>query len=201
MTPPPGASRLGTRFGPYELKSLIGVGGMGEVYRAYDIVRDRTVALKVLSPHLSGDDLFQRRFRRECQTIARLSDPHIVPIHDFGEIDGRLYLNMRLIEGRDLGEILAERRSLPPAEAVRLVEQVADALESAHRAGLTHRDVKPENILVTDEGFAYLIDFGASRAEDDPNLTQDSQALGSVAYMAPEQFGDDPATSAVDVHA
>ncbi|MFZ2510121.1 MAG: serine/threonine-protein kinase, partial [Gordonia sp. (in: high G+C Gram-positive bacteria)] len=195
------ASRVGTEFGPYRLESLIGRGGMGEVYRAHDIVRDRTVALKLLPPHLAQDPMFQERFRRECQTIARLDEPHVIPIHDFGEIDGQLYLDMRLVNGRDLRTIMSERGVLTPTEALPIIQQVAAALDAAHAAGLVHRDVKPENILVTGADFAYLVDFGVAHAETDSHLTKTGTAIGSIAYMAPEQFDDKPVTGVADVYA
>ena len=114
---------------------------MGEVYRAYDTNTDRIVAVKVLPPHLADDSTFQQRFRRESQAAAGLNEPHVVPIHGFGEIDGRLYLDMRLIEGRDLGTILKDSDKPPGAAfAVNVVEQVAAAPDAAHEAGLIHRD-------------------------------------------------------------
>lgn len=194
-------SRAGQTFGPYELESLLGKGGMGEVYRAHDTTRDRIVALKLLPPHLAQDPVFQERFRRECKTLARLDEPHVIPIHDFGEIDGQLFLDMRLVNGRDLRVIMRERGALEPAEAVALIEQVAAALDAAHEAGLVHRDVKPENVLVTNADFAYLVDFGVAHAETDTHLTRTGTAIGSVAYMAPEQFDDKPITGAADTYA
>ncbi len=143
-----------TPFGHYQLQQLIGRGGMGEVYRAYDTKTDRVVALKLLPPHMAADETFQQRFRRESQAAAGLNDPHVVPIHGFGEIDGRLYLDMRLIEGRNLGTILEDTETpLEPAFAVNVVEQVATALDAAHEAGLIHRDIKPSNILITGREF------------------------------------------------
>ena len=130
-----------TPFGHYQLQELLGRGGMGEVYRAYDTNTDRIVAVKVLPPHLADDSTFQQRFRRESQAAAGLNEPHVVPIHGFGEIDGRLYLDMRLIEGRDLGTILKDSDKPPGAAfAVNVVEQVAAAPDAAHEAGLIHRD-------------------------------------------------------------
>jgi serine/threonine protein kinase len=156
-----------TPFGRYRLRDLLGHGGMGEVWRAYDTATNRIVALKVLLPHSADDEEFQRRFRREAEVAAGLSDPHVVPIHDYGEIDGRLYVNMRLIDGRDLGEVLRVAGGrLPPARAVHLLEQVAEALEAAHAVGLVHRDIKPSNILVTPRDFVYLIDFGIGACHD-----------------------------------
>lgn len=194
-------SRVGETLGPYRLEFLLGRGGMGEVYRAHDTVRDRVVALKLLPRHLAGDPEFQERFRRECQTVARLDEPHVIPIHDFGELDGQLYLDMRLVNGRDLRAIVNERGVLSPAEALAFIEQIAAAVDAAHAAGLVHRDVKPENVLVTAAGFAYLVDFGVAHADTDTHLTKTGTAIGSIAYMAPEQFDNRPTSPAVDVYA
>ncbi|PXX09320.1 bifunctional serine/threonine-protein kinase/transporter substrate-binding domain-containing protein [Mycolicibacterium moriokaense] len=178
-----------TPFGHYQLQELIGRGGMGEVYRAYDTKTDRVVALKLLPPHMAVDEVFQQRFRRESQAAAGLNDPHVVPIHGFGEIDGRLYLDMRVIEGSNLGTILEESETpLEPAFAVNMVEQVATALDAAHEAGLIHRDVKPSNILITPREFVYLIDFGLARTAGDKGLTTAGSTLGTMSYMAPERF-------------
>lgn len=178
----------GTPFGRYQLVELLGRGGMGEVWRAYDTVTNRTVGIKLLPPHLAEDDAFVQRFRREAQAAAQLNSPHIVPIHDFGEIDGRLFVDMRLIEGRDLGTVLADG-PLEPARAARIVEQVAWALHAAHKVGLIHRDVKPSNILLDDDDFAYLIDFGIARSVDQTRLTQSGSTIGTFQYMAPERLG------------
>ncbi|CPR12304.1 protein kinase/peptidyl-prolyl cis-trans isomerase, cyclophilin-type [Mycobacterium bohemicum DSM 44277] len=177
-------------FGHYQILGLLGRGGMGRVYRAYDPKTDRVVALKVLPPHLAEDNDFQHRFRREARVAAGLNDPHIVPIHGYGEIDGRLYVDMRLIEGRDLGQYITERGGrLDPQRAVAVIEQVAAALDSAHRVGLVHRDIKPKNILVTTpRDFVYLIDFGLARSMTDTALTQTGATMGTVAYLAPERF-------------
>lgn len=163
---------------------------MGQVYRAYDASTDRVVALKVLPPNMAEDQAFQQRFRREARIAASLNDPHVVPIHGYGEIDGQLYVDMRLIEGRDLQEYMAENGGrLSPERAVAVVEQIAAALDSAHEVGLIHRDVKPKNILVTNaRDFVYLIDFGIARNLTDTSLTQTGHTMGTVAYMAPERF-------------
>lgn len=191
-----------TPFGPYQLVELLGRGGMGEVYRAYDTRTDRVVALKVLPPHLAQDETFQQRFRRESQAAAGVNDPHVVPIHGFGEIDGRLYLDMRLIEGRTLGAILAEdAKPLDPATAVTVVEQVAGALDAAHAQGLIHRDVKPSNILLTSRDFAYLIDFGLVRTVGDAGMTTAGNTLGTLGYMAPERFEGGAIDGRADVYA
>lgn len=156
----------GTPFGRYRLVELLGHGGMGEVWRAHDTGTDRIVAIKLLHPHFSDNEEFKRRFRREAHAAARLNTPHAIPIYDYGEIDGRLYMCMRLIEGRDLQSVLAEG-PLDPAWALRIIEQVAKALQAAHRIDLLHRDVKPSNILLDVDGFAYLIDFGIARPLDE----------------------------------
>lgn len=191
-----------TPFGHYQLQKLIGRGGMGEVYRAYDTRTDRIVALKLLPVAMAADETFQQRFRRESQAAASLNDPHVVPIHSFGEIDGRLYLDMRLIEGRNLGTMLADGPNpLAPALAVSVVEQLASALDAAHATGLIHRDVKPSNILLTDRDFVYLIDFGLARSAGEQGLTTAGSTLGTMAYMAPERFEGKPVDPTADIYA
>ena len=191
-----------TPFGHYQLHQLIGRGGMGEVYRAYDTKTDRIVAVKVLPPNMAADETFQARFRRESQAAAGLNDPHVVPIHRFGEIDGRLYLDMRLIEGRNLGTILNDTvRPLDPEFCVKVAEQVGAALDAAHAAGLIHRDVKPSNILITDRDFVYLIDFGLARTAGEAGLTTAGSTLGTMAYMAPERFEGKPVDPTSDIYA
>jgi serine/threonine-protein kinase len=190
-----------TSFGRYHLLELLGEGGMGQVYRAYDTETDRIVALKVLPPELVQNRMFGQRFKREAQTAAALNDPHIVPIHHYGEIDGRLYVDMRLIEGRDLAQLLNRTtEGLDPATACDYVGQLAEALHAAHQAGLVHRDVKPSNVLVTDRDFVYLIDFGIAQSEGRTRLTQSGVAIGTFAYMAPERLSSGIADSRSDVY-
>ncbi|TRW86278.1 transporter substrate-binding domain-containing protein [Mycolicibacterium sp. 018/SC-01/001] len=191
-----------TPFGHYRLEKLIGQGGMGEVYRAYDTKTGRIVALKVLPHHMAADEVFQQRFRRESQAAAGLNDPHVVPIHGFGEVDGRLYLDMRLIEGRNLGTMLQEAdKPLGAQFAVMVVEQVAEALDAAHATGLIHRDIKPSNILITDGDFVYLIDFGLARTAGERGLTTAGSTLGTLAYMAPERFEGGEVDRRSDIYA
>jgi tRNA A-37 threonylcarbamoyl transferase component Bud32 len=187
-------------FGRYRLIEMIGEGGMGEVWRAHDTVTDRVVAIKVLPPKLSQDEDFQQRFRREALAAARLETPHVVPIHDYGEIDGRLFVCMRLIKGRDLATVLADG-PLEPARAARIIGQVAEALHAAHEIGLIHRDIKPSNILLDENDFAYLIDFGIARAADETRMTKTGNTIGTFAYIAPERLdgrGDEDAR--VDIY-
>ncbi|MFE9322953.1 protein kinase [Nocardia sp. NPDC052278] len=193
-------SRAGTRFGPYELRALLGRGGMGEVYEAYDTVKDRVVAVKLLPMALADDPRFQQRFRHESRVAARLAEPHVIPIHDWGEIDGVLYIDMRLVRGSDLRSVLRDKGPLSPTRAVGIIEQVAAALDAAHAEGLVHRDVKPANILVTPSDFAYLADFGIARSERDPSVTATGQAIGSYSYIAPERFDTAPIGGTADVY-
>jgi serine/threonine-protein kinase len=176
----------GTPFGRYQLLALVGRGGMGEVWQAFDTATERIVALKMLPAEFAGDAIYEERFRREARSAAALDEPHVVPIFDFGEIDGRLFVTMRLIKGEDLDSIL-QRGPIEPARAVRIIEQVAEALHAAHQVDLIHRDVKPSNILVGDNDFAYLIDFGIARAAGHSGLTSASSVIGTWAYMAPER--------------
>ncbi len=178
----------GTPFGRYRLIELLGRGGMGEVWRAFDTETDRIVAVKLLPPHLSENDEFHRRFRREAHAAARLNNPHVIPIHNYGEIDGQLYVDMRLIEGRDLHAVLADG-PLDPSRVVLIIEQVANALHAAHQIGLLHRDVKPSNILLDGDDFAYLIDFGIARSLDETRMTKSSNTIGTLQYIAPERLG------------
>jgi serine/threonine-protein kinase len=195
------------QFGAYRIEGLLGRGGMGEVYRAYDTEHRRTVALKVLSAGLAGDTAYRERFRREAHAAARLSEPHVVPIHRYGEVDGRLFLDMRLVDGTDLGDLLHRDGAMDPARAVAVVGQVARALDAAHAEGLVHRDVKPSNVLVTgsgDDEFVYLVDFGIAWSADStegPSLTATGSALGSFDYMAPERFLERPVDARTDVYA
>ncbi|GBG38724.1 serine/threonine protein kinase PknE [Mycobacterium montefiorense] len=194
-------SREGSQFGPYLLRRLVGRGGMGDVYEAEDTVRERVVALKLMSQTLSSDPVFRTRMQREARTAGRLQEPHVVPIHDFGEIDGQLYVDMRLIDGRDVATILSRYGPLTPPRAVAILRQIGSALDAAHAAGVMHRDVKPENILVSGDDFAYLVDFGIASATSDEKLTQFGTTVGTFKYMAPERFSDSDVTYRADIYA
>jgi serine/threonine-protein kinase len=186
---------VGERFGHYVLDAPIGAGGMGEVWRARDTrLHDRPVALKLLRREITPGTAEFERFEREARTVARLSGPHLVHVHSYGQIDGRLYIDMQLIEGRDLATALREDGPFPPVRAAAIVAQVCDALATAHAAGLVHRDVKPSNILLTANDHAYLADFGIARRSGlgdstvEATLTAAGSAVGTMSYMAPEQF-------------
>lgn len=179
-------SRLGTRFGPYELRSLLGTGDTGEVYGAYDTVNDRMVALKLLHAKIARDAGFQQRFRRDSRIAAELREPHVVGVHDFGDIDGEFFVDMQLVDGGSLRDLLRERGALEPSRAASITGQVARALDAAHSAGLLHYDVRPENVLLTGDDFAYLTGFGVAH----PGLS----------YMAPERFRDGRIGPQADVY-
>ncbi|WP_250557711.1 protein kinase domain-containing protein [Pseudonocardia lacus] len=204
MSSPDGARATSGMVGPYRLDALIGSGGMGEVYRAFDTSQDRVVALKLLPAHLSDDARFRERFRRESRIAATLTDPHVIPIHQHGEVDGHLFIDMRLVEGTDLATLLARRGPLPAERAVAVVEQLASALDAAHADGLVHRDVKPSNALLTASGFVYLADFGIARSAaegDGGSATRTDAPVGTLAYMAPERFGPAEPDRLGDVYA
>ena len=152
------------QVGNYNLDCLLGSGGMGKVYKAFDTHRERYVALKLLPEALGSDQEYIKRFQRESNVAARLRDPHVIPIHDFGEIDGRLFIDMRLVDGADIGALLDTHGRIVPQRAVNLIGQVAEALDAAHADHLVHRDIKPSNILITANDFVYVVDFGIARS-------------------------------------
>jgi len=190
----------GVPFGRYRLIDLLGHGGMGQVWRAWDPVMGRFVALKVLPESYTDNANSQERFRREARAAAGLDERHVIPIYDSGEIDGRLFVTMKLIKGADLQQ-LVEDGPLPPERAVSIIEQVAWALDAAHRVKLVHRDVKPSNIFVEHDDFTYLIDFGIARAAGEGGLTSTGSTIGTWAYMAPERFRNGVADASSDIYA
>jgi serine/threonine-protein kinase len=193
--------RSGDVLGDYVLERLLGRGGMGEVYLARDTRRGREVALKLLTSGLAHDPQFRERFLRESRIAARINNPHVVPIHDWGEVAGQLFLDMRVVRGHNLSDILAAG-PIPADRAVRIIGQVASALDVAHAEGLVHRDVKPDNILIAANDFVYLADFGLAQGITDTRITQTGAAIGSFSYMAPERFGPTDAISpSVDIYA
>jgi serine/threonine-protein kinase len=180
----------------YELNHLIARGGMAEVYRAHDRLLDRPVALKVLFPELSVDRTFVERFRREAQAAANLSHPNIVPVFDWGEDSGAYFIVMEFIDGRPLSSVLKTAGPLSADRAADIGAHVAAALGYAHKHGVIHRDVKPGNVLITDEGQVKVTDFGIARAVNtEESLTQTGAVMGTATYFSPEQaegIGVDP---------
>ncbi|WP_240645818.1 Stk1 family PASTA domain-containing Ser/Thr kinase [Georgenia sp. SYP-B2076] len=185
----------------YEVTARIARGGMATVYRAVDRRLERTVAVKVMHPHLAESADFVARFRREARAAARLSHPGIVAVHDQGIAGEASYLTMELVDGPNLRTLLRERGSLPLGEALDIVDRVLDALASAHRAGVVHRDIKPENVLIAPGGRPKLADFGLARAVSETTAATTGTVLGTVAYLAPEIVTDGRADPRSDVYA
>ncbi|HXF56680.1 MAG TPA: Stk1 family PASTA domain-containing Ser/Thr kinase [Actinomycetota bacterium] len=188
--------------GRYQVITRIASGGMGEVYRARDAVLGREVAVKVLHPHFAGDRGFVERFRREARAAAVLNHPNVVGVYDWGSTDGTYFMVMEFVPGVNLRSVLAERGRLEPAQAVEVCLQVLEALEHAHSHGIVHRDVKPENILITPEGTVKVTDFGLARAYADSSVSQtEGTVTGTVHYLAPEQIEGRRADPRTDLYA
>jgi hypothetical protein len=191
----------GTIVGGYRVDGTLGEGGMGVVYRATQLSLNRTVALKVLATELSDDATFRERFRREGLLQAAIEHPHIVTVYEAGETEHGLFLAMRMVRGPTLKDRI-QAGGLDQVEALRILHAVADALDSAHEVGLTHRDVKPQNILIGARDHAYLADFGLTNVPDEAGgLTGTGQFIGTIDYVSPEQVRGEGATSASDVYA
>ena len=188
--------------GRYRLIAPLGDGGMATIWRAVDEQLDREVAVKLLRPQFSSDPGFAARFKLEARSAGGLSHPNIVSVYDYGTDgdDGEQYIVMELVEGRDLSGVLRERGSLSTDDAARIAIAVASALEAAHRKGIVHRDVKPGNILITDDGDVKVTDFGIARAVAEASMTVTGTTLGSVHYFSPEQARGDEVTGASDVY-
>src|SRR5580700_5782325 len=209
----------GTRLGPYEIIAPIGAGGMGEVYSARDTRLDRTVALKILPPHLADAPEVRQRFEREARAVSSLNHPNICALYDIGRQDGTDYLVMEYIEGETLSKRL-ERGPLAPADLSRIAIQICEALEKAHRQGIIHRDLKPGNVMLTKSG-AKLLDFGLAKAtapvtsdpalsptmsqpllgggSQNPALTTQGTIVGTLQYMSPEQLDGGEADARSDI--
>src|ERR1017187_7708011 len=204
----------GRRLGPYEILSSVGAGGMGEVYRARDTRLDRIVAIKVLPAHLADRSELRERFEREARTIASLNHPHICTLHDIGQQDGTDFLVMEYLEGETLAQRL-QKGSLPLEQVLQYAIEIADALDKAHRKGVTHRDLKPGNIMITKSG-TKLLDFGLAKLKQeaapanvplsdlptaiDP-LTAQGTIVGTLQYMAPEQVEAKEVDARTDIFA
>lgn len=174
---------------------------MAVVYRGYDLVLDRPVAIKVLRGQFAADASFLRRFEREAQAAARLSHPNIVSVYDVGRDDGTRYIVMEYVPGKTLKQLILEHAPFSLDEAIHIVRQVAAALDYAHQHGLVHRDIKPQNILVDERGFVKVTDFGIAKGLTDVSLTEAGFGMGTVHYVSPEQARGEPATPASDIYA
>jgi DNA-binding beta-propeller fold protein YncE len=191
--------KIGSTLAGYRIDALIARGGMGVVYRATHLGLERPVALKVIARELAGRDGFRERFLRESRLAASLDHPSVVPIFDSREVDGELIVAMRLVEGGDLRRLIDREGPLPPARAIALLGQVADALDAAHTAGIVHRDVKPHNILIEGDR-AFLSDFGLAKALDESGAVSGGSVVGTVEYMSPEQWRGGSVGPAADVY-
>src|SRR5919204_4758585 len=185
----PGAAMIGALIAErYELQELVGTGGMSSVYRAHDRQLERLVALKLLHDRYLGDEDAVERFKREARSAAALSHPNIVTVIDRGEHEGRPFIVFEYVVGQSLKQRIVEQGPMPVPEALRLALQIGGALAFAHEHGLVHRDVKPQNVLVSDDGLAKMTDFGIARSLDvKRGLTQTGTVLGTSEYIAPEQ--------------
>src|SRR5262245_1838883 len=192
---------IASEFIGYRIEADVGRGGMGVVYRAYDLRLKRNVALKLIAPEYASDARFRERFLAETELAASLEHPAVVPIYDAGEVDGQLYLAMRFVEGTDLRRLLVTEGQLEDERALAIVAQVADALDTAHMRGLVHRDVQPSNILLDEREHPYLADFGLTRRLDDPTIPGAGLSAGTPAYVAPEQIRGDAIDGRADQYA
>ncbi|MGH2755326.1 MAG: Stk1 family PASTA domain-containing Ser/Thr kinase [Actinomycetota bacterium] len=189
-----------TLSGRYRLVARIAGGGMGEVYRGHDHLLDRSVAVKILQPSLASDEELVGRFRAEARAAARLSHPNVVAVHDWGCEDDRIYyMVMEYVPGTDLRDVLVGRGPLDPAHATDVVIAICDALHAAHRQGLIHRDVKPENVLIARDGTVKVADFGIAAVADAERTIPGGSILGTLRYLSPEQAAGEAATTASDI--
>ena len=186
--------------GRYRVETQIATGGMSTVYRGTDIRLDRPVAVKVMDARYSGDQQFLARFQLEARAVARLSDPGLVAVYDQGHDGRHAFLVMELVEGGTLRELLRERGPMPPHAVTAVLRPLLSGLAVAHRGGLVHRDVKPENVLISDDGDVKLADFGLVRAVAQAGITSTSVILGTAAYLSPEQVGSGNAGPRSDVY-
>ena len=184
----------------YEVRKLIGEGGMANVYLGYDTILERDVAIKVLRGDLADDEKFVRRFRREAQNASLLSHPNIVQIYDVGEDDGNFYIVMEYIKGQTLKQLIKKRGKLTVPETVDIISQLTDGLAHAHDSYIIHRDIKPQNIMILDDGMVKITDFGIAMALNASDLTQTNSVMGSVHYLPPEQASGKGSTIKSDIY-
>jgi len=195
-----GPLQIGQQVGPYQVVGVVGAGGVGFVYRAVD-ADGAAVALKVVKPELADDVTFLRRFSREARIAQGIQHDHVVPVLGVGEVDGVPYMAQKFIGGGTLAQLIERQGRLDAATTVRICRQVASGLDALHRAGIVHRDVKPDNILLEDES-AYIADFGLVKdTKGGTMLTAAGQALGTIDYISPEQIRGEDVTPATDVYA
>lgn len=187
--------------GRYRLTQLLAIGGMAEVWQAQDELLDRQVAIKILLEQFAADPQLRARFQNEAIAAARLIHPSIVSIYDSIEVGGRDAIVMELVKGRTLRNFLDERGRLDPIEVVHIGSEVCTALMVAHRAGVIHRDVKPANILLSDDGRVLVTDFGIAKVLDEPDITRTAQLVGTMKYLAPEQVEGGPVDGRTDIYA
>ena len=184
----------------YEIIKMIGEGGMANVYLANDNILERKVAIKVLRGDLSNDEKFIRRFKREALSVSNLSHPNIVEVYDVGEEDGNYYIVMEYIEGKTLKQLLQKRGALTLPEVIDIMSQLTDGLSHAHEAYIIHRDIKPQNIMIEDNGWVTITDFGIAMALNSTQLTQTNSVMGSVHYLPPEQANGKGSTIKSDIY-
>jgi serine/threonine protein kinase len=192
-------ARIGTRIGDYQVEALLGVGGMGHVYRAQRSDGTR-VAIKLIKQDYARDDTFRRRFQREARIAMTVRHKHVVPVLETGEHEGLLFMAQMYVDGGSLEQRL-KAGPLEIPTTVQICEQVAEGLEALWAAGMVHRDVKPANILLDQQGEVYITDFGLAKDSQGSVLTLPGQALGSMDYMAPEQIRGEQVTAATDIYA
>ncbi len=184
----------------YQVEARIGAGGMAEVYRGFDQVLNRTVAIKVLLPQMARDTSFVERFRREAQAAARLNQPNIVGVYDTGADDGTQYIVMEFIEGRTLAEFMATGRRPTPVQSAEIAQKICAAIAAAHAQGVIHRDIKPGNVMITREGVIKVMDFGIARVLGPETAPQTSAVLGTASYLSPEQAQGGPVDARTDIY-
>ena len=184
----------------YEVRKLLGEGGMANVYLGFDTILERDVAIKVLRGDLADDEKFVRRFRREAQSASLLNHPNIVQIYDVGEDDGNFYIVMEYIKGQTLKQLIKKRGKLSVPEVIDIMSQLTDGLAHAHDSYIIHRDIKPQNIMILDDGMVKITDFGIAMAINASDLTQTNSVMGSVHYLPPEQASGKGSTIKSDIY-
>ena len=184
----------------YEILKSIGEGGMANVYLAHDKILDRDVAIKVLRGDLENNEKFIRRFQREAKSVSDLSHPNIVEVYDVGEEDGQHYIVMEYIDGKTLKQLIQKRGALTVPEVIDIMAQLTDGLAQAHDAYIIHRDIKPQNIMILDNGMIKITDFGIAMSMNATQLTQTNSVMGSVHYLPPEQASGKGATTKSDIY-